>query len=147
MHDTAAVDLLQPAGDGETDQSRHPRIDAAHSLQHGAQVDPVHELLRDEVVAAVAEAVVHGHHVLVVHRRRGARLALESRRHRRVAQQVAAHALEHHEPVEGRLPREMHHAHAPLRDLAEDLEVSQLPRLGHGGSSGRHETYASEVSS
>ena len=119
------VDRLEAAHDLERDQRRHAPGKAAHGLERGAQVDAVHVLLRDVVLAAPGDPVVDRDHVLVVHARRRraprARSARPARRSRR-ARGAGASA-----PRGARASRGGRAAPRPCRPLPSSRSIEKLP--------------------
>ena len=60
------MDLLEAANHFERDQDRDVDVDPTDLADHGLQILPVDELLRDVVIAALLKTVVDGDHVLMV---------------------------------------------------------------------------------
>ena len=114
----------RPRASSSPTSAATPPGNAAQLVEGGAQVDPVHVLLRDVVLAPPADPVVDGHHVLVVHGRGGARLAREALDQLVARGELRPQALEDREPFERAVPSEQDDAHPALAELAFDREVA-----------------------
>ena len=130
MHRAAGVNRFESADDLDRDAGGNLRRNALHLLEHSAQVDAVHVLLRDVLIAAIGEAVVDRDHVLMVDLPCGVGLAPKALQELRTAGEVVAQLLQDGSPLEPVLPTEINDAHSPAADLLLDGVVPESLRAG-----------------
>ena len=142
MEDAGLVRDLDAAANARH-QRRHPRwIQAAFAPQQAAQIfagDEFHHQ-KGRAVGEVA-VVVDRHDRRMLQPRDDLRFAVEARARIRIGDQIRAHHLDRHRPLEPHVPRAEHRAHAALADdrVHAILAVDERADADRGAAAAAHD--------